>query len=1437
MSALDSTAELMQLLENWEVENENNADLTLKHISTLTRIAELVEKEVEAYLKMDPDPFDDRHPSRAYPDCTLGHLLKILFKNDNFMNKLVNNYIMHRDNRDLSTVGCRLLLDILPGLETSVVFQDTVSVSDGLVNRLFQWAENAVNPLQSYATGLLAASMEVQDIAANFREQNSHLVPVMLKRLHELSKVESNHKDENFHISERPFSIVNKESQDKLPSCINKEKYNSDNLHEKRRRSSSLSPARTTSPFSTGCGSVASLNECSNSSWAELEHFMIGSFQMHPLTAEMQQRFILQYLTPMGEYQELLSYVFEHNALSLILHYVNLKENRDVRLAFEALKYLAALLCHKKFAIEFINVGGLQKLLQVYRPSVAATGVSICLYYLAYSEDAMERVCLLSREVLGELVKYALWLLECSHDSSRCHATMFFGLTFAFRVILELFDRHDGLRKLFNVISTLNIFVADSGVQPLLSDDQVFASRQTARHVCVALRRYYETHVIIKAEQLGRSHSRNQGFSPHPPIPPFKAARYSFETIQENIELILEFMPVRMKWDPVDEFLKLGGVTLLLKLIAMSYEWNTSGRADTIRSALDVLTICSVTPKTQLDLTESVQVVENQNTVGLSIVLAAAEGEIVADPDVQRSALNVIINCVCGPMSRMSSLPNKPSGSNIKKKSSLRSGEDLLSKMWNCVRSNNGIMILLNLLTVKTPIIDADSIRTLACKALCGLARCETVKQIISKLPLFTNGQLQVLMREPVLQDKRQEHVKFCKHCLELIERVTGAPLTTGIESSILKINKAEVVAQTKIVFNEKELLQLIHQHLMNKGFIESATTLQKEAALPSAMLRVSSSSLQPVTTINKVSRPISTSSSSCHQTNSVLPPNSTIIHSSVTSSSVLHDRGQTYGTVPSSPSINSSPNLQIKIHHPARLQCSTPKSTKNSALQKSQSCSGEYQPTPVMKRQSQTKTVSMTSNSSSTTTITLDSIITEYLRKQHALCKNPVVTCPPFDLFIPHQCPEPQYRNSAPMNIASRLQKTKINPPFGGYDGATMNRKFVYSRFRPVRTYRDTEGSSNFTCCSFSKTDQFLFLGTFAGELKVYNIHTGSDEVTYACHESELTHCEPSRDGKLLLTSSAWRRPLSALWNFTDAFEMKHSFEEDYYMEFSKLSQERIVGTKYETAHVYDTLTGQLIVTLRDPDLCNNYTKNRATFDPSDELVLSDGVLWDVRSGKHIHKFDKFNPHINGVFHPNGLEIICNSEIWDLKTFHLLHTVPALDQCQITFNHMGDVIYGAMLEEEAEMDEDQLKSPYGSSFRTFDATDYSSIATIDIKKNIFDLATDQSDCFLAIVENQAARDSLASTESICRLYEVGRCREEDDEDAEEEEDDESDDLDDDDSEDDDADADDGDDDVEDNDAEPENLENDNEDGVEDMIISTEEESDDDNVLFALNTI
>lgn len=69
----------------------------------------------------------------------------------------------------------------------------------------------------------------------------------------------------------------------------------------------------------------------------------------------------------------------------------NLSTSQDLQFVI-ILQYTANLLCHKKFAIEFLSLQGVQRALQVPRPSVAACGVSLCIYYLSYFEDAMERV-------------------------------------------------------------------------------------------------------------------------------------------------------------------------------------------------------------------------------------------------------------------------------------------------------------------------------------------------------------------------------------------------------------------------------------------------------------------------------------------------------------------------------------------------------------------------------------------------------------------------------------------------------------------------------------------------------------------------------------------------------------------------------------------------------------------------------------------------------------------------------------------------------------------------------------------------------------------------------------------------------------------------------------------------------------------------------------
>lgn len=55
-----------------------------------------------------------------------------------------------------------------------------------------------------------------------------------------------------------------------------------------------------------------------------------------------------------------MTHAYEKNSLNLVMKIISSSEKLNGYLTFEALKYLSALLCHKKFATEFIASQGLQ---------------------------------------------------------------------------------------------------------------------------------------------------------------------------------------------------------------------------------------------------------------------------------------------------------------------------------------------------------------------------------------------------------------------------------------------------------------------------------------------------------------------------------------------------------------------------------------------------------------------------------------------------------------------------------------------------------------------------------------------------------------------------------------------------------------------------------------------------------------------------------------------------------------------------------------------------------------------------------------------------------------------------------------------------------------------------------------------------------------------
>ncbi|KAF9608499.1 hypothetical protein IFM89_009865 [Coptis chinensis] len=414
---------------------------------------------------------------------------------------------------------------------------------------------------------------------------------------------------------------------------------------------------------------------------------------------------------------------------------------------------------------------------------------------------------------------------------------------------------------------------------------------------------------------------------------------------------------------------------------------------------------------------------------------------------------------------------------------------------------------------------------------------------------------------------------------------------------------------------------------------------------------------------------------------------------------------------------------------------------------------------------------------------LTLDGIVVQYLKHQHRQCPAPITTLPPLSLLHPHTCPESRHSFDAPANLSARLSTREFRNWYGGIHGSRRDRQFVYSRFRPWRTCRD---DALLTCLTFLGDSSQIATGNHSGDLKIFDSNSGNMLESNGSHQSPVTLVQsaPSGGNRLLLSSSSYE---VRLWDASSiSGGSTHSFEGCKSARFSN-SGEAFAALSTEPSRrevlLYDIQTCKLELKLTDTsNAVKGHIPSPIHFNPLDTMLLWNGVLWDRRGSGPVRKFDLFSDYGGGGFHPSGNEVIINSEVWDLRTFKLLRSVPSLDQTVITFNAHGDVIY-AILRRNLEdvtsaVHSRRVRHPLFSAFRTVDAVNYSDIATVPVDRCVLDFATEPTDSFVGLVTMDDHEEMYASA----RLYEIGRRRPTDDDsdpdDAESEEDEDDDDSD-----------------------------------------------------------
>ncbi|KAL9660573.1 hypothetical protein QQ045_025389 [Rhodiola kirilowii] len=626
--------------------------------------------------------------------------------------------------------------------------------------------------------------------------------------------------------------------------------------------------------------------------------------------AMLREKFCIQCLEVLGEYVEVLGPVVHEKGVDVCIELLLRCSVPNEAATYsgllpDVLKLICALCAHRKFAAMFVDRDGIQKLLAVSRVDQTFVDLSSCLFTIGSLQGIMERVCALPSEVVHQVVRLALQLLECSQDQARKNAALFFNAAFVFQAILDSFDAQDGLKKLLGLLHDAASVRSGSNSGALglsgafrnnRSPSEVLTSseKQIAFHTCVALRQYFRAHLLLLVEsvrpcKVNRATARtaNNVRAPNKPLDISNEVMDTvFIQLQQDRKLGSAF--VRAKWHAVERFLSFGGHNIMLELCQAPSDERYL--RDLVQYALGVLHIVTLVPNIRKLI---VTVTLSDDRVGIAVILDAANIGNWVEPEIIESALCVLVNLVCPPPSISNkpalvqqstsvhtsgagaeknvpsqhegrernadtlvdrSAPQTPTASGLvgDRRISLGSGaggaglaaqlEQGYRQARESVRANNGIKVLLVLLQARTvvPPASLDCVRALACRVLLGLARDDAIAHILTKLQV--GKKLSELIRDVGNQTPGTEQgrwqAELTKAAIELITIVTNSGRSSTLVTSdaatptLRRIERAAIAAATPISYDPRELLLLMHDHLVANRLDTTAATLLKEAWL-----------------------------------------------------------------------------------------------------------------------------------------------------------------------------------------------------------------------------------------------------------------------------------------------------------------------------------------------------------------------------------------------------------------------------------------------------------------------------------------------------------------------------------------------------------------------------------------------------------------------------
>ncbi|KAL4118781.1 hypothetical protein PRIC2_011103 [Phytophthora ramorum] len=1259
-------------------------------ITKLNIIAETLEEVETNFRKERSSPYRrDGH--------MIGNLLMMLDQNEDFYPMLEGKLSDLSANR-VKAATCRLLLATVPVNSREIVriLDDDVE----MLERVCGFATDADPGLRCYATGLLSVGLRDRSVADTVVNNDTPVKLLKRARMY-ASKLEKERQQAVKYIQDHLRLAASRHKKTTSGGGSGSAKATTPQRSLKRKHSDIINrvPAHGTDDNEGGDANASvETEEEEPAATVPMQQSLpitggeedgMGSFGedgaiVMPRPEHHEEDFkrlvmlellyTLDCLGSMGEYLELFAPALKEDIIGTVITFLHSKNPAVIS---HTMTLTSHFLAHKKFSLSLVEAGGVDLLFSIFKLQQAAGQVglldrslSMCLHGFASSSAVIERLVVVDPE---NMLSTAFTLLSSPNDRARQNAVVFFSLTLNFKVIIDYFEKHNGLYTLLNIIRVGN-------------HPKSAAQRQLAQDACLCLRQYVRMHMALVTHRLRRklaqlSHPSNRQVNIAsvltaatvasriparvPKITWSKAMDLDDKTHEQNLVFYEKYRfsassgnsnnswlaasgPGSGMWSPAGKLCHLRGILVLLEVVAMmcSVMQNTDPDANsTIRSwtaeraqfCLDSLRVLTmVVPSLANEVCSTEVVLDEGNSsklLGMSILLEIAMSTNPRDSELVRDALRVFCNCVSPPhhedcwqhpykdirqytLTARSMRTKKDDQSqrsiaeaadysttpdNCSNCCSKAKDDKMLRPVRKLARERNAIKVCVYLLRYKRSVQNADAIRLLATRALLGLSRDRHISQILEKMQV---GQLlsDMIRSDAVLEENADIHVRFRESALDLISHVThrasNVVINEATDPTVKKIEKASIVANTKISYDENELLRLIHDHLVTKGLHQAASALVDEAKIHVDSLGKVSSDAQLSRSLVNGGMTASDQQGSASVSLKIAGADSEI------PSSVVHRRESGYlsgdetprpaklqrvsslgSIVPDMKNIQvEEPRLSVKISRPTDGQAkaatsATPYSQSRNRMRQAffrrhlfqgappaqsvtsprfipeASGSDALQKLPINTRWSASGGAATMSASSK-----LDEIITHYFREQHRQCANPVTTVPPFKLLGKdslHRCPDPPTTSSSNPSICTRLLRRsrtgyRVGPAaFSSYYADAGIDRYVFSRYRPYRTVGAYAGSFAWGGVSaarfFGQDQQQMLIGNHDGELRLVSIETDDVVEEWTCHSpsSAIVNLETNEStsmgsqSRLILTGAVALSELAvneiALWDAND--------------------------------------------------------------------------------------------------------------------------------------------------------------------------------------------------------------------------------------------------------------------------------------------------------------